>query len=201
MTSIDNPAGNLLRPVRNNHPDRDLGVLRSGREAHTRQGNPSQHSRLLWDRSATRRHEGAEQGDGTARPMPPHSLHFDLTRTLNRFILPEVWPPWPERTPFGQKLSSLAQSTSMCAGMALSPDQRAFNLSHSSAEVPNQIRLQRAKDRARALGLTMKSVKRSQLFVIIARRRATVPVAYQPMTLDEAEVELAHLARQTNDGC
>lgn len=89
----------------------------------------------------------------------------------------------------------------MCAGMALSPDQRAFNLSHSSAEVPNQIRLQRAKDRARALGLTMKSVKRSQLFVIIARRRATVPVAYQPMTLDEAEVELAHLARQTNDGC
>jgi hypothetical protein len=47
----------------------------------------------------------------------------------------------------------------------------------------------------------MKSVKRSQLFVITARRRATVPVAYQPMTLDEAEVELAHLARQTNDGC
>jgi hypothetical protein len=85
--------------------------------------------------------------------------------------------------------------------MAMGPNHRGLDLPASTEDIPTQVRLQRAKDRARALGLKLKPVKRSQLFLITATKRAVVPVAFYPMTFDEVEAELAHLAKENNDGC
>jgi hypothetical protein len=84
--------------------------------------------------------------------------------------------------------------------MAFGPSQRGFNLLKPTEEIPKQVRFHRAKDRAKALGLRLKPVKGSQLFLITPTKRAVVPVAYDPMTLGDVEAELTHLAQENTGG-
>jgi hypothetical protein len=85
--------------------------------------------------------------------------------------------------------------------MAISPNQRAFSVSIPADEEPKQIRAQRAKDRAKALGLKLKLDGRSQRWSLTPTKQAVVPVDYLPMTLDEVERELTQLAKEHTGGC
>ena len=81
------------------------------------------------------------------------------------------------------------------------PFQEAFDLAGPIERLPKQVRVQRAKDRAKALGLKLKPQRQSQNLLLTHTKRAVVPVDYPPMTLSEIERELTHLAKNHMDDC
>jgi hypothetical protein len=81
------------------------------------------------------------------------------------------------------------------------PTQQAFDLAGPIERLPKQVRVQRAVDRAKALGLKLKPLRQSQHFSLTSTKRAVVPVDYPPMTLSEVEQELTQLAKDQMNVC
>ena len=79
-------------------------------------------------------------------------------------------------------------------------DARSFDLAGPIEGLPKQVRVQRATDRAKALGLKLKPQRHSQHFSLTSTKRSVVAADYPPMTLNEVEQELTQLAKDHTDG-